>query len=140
MSKAYLNALEVCHTHGIRPSHQRLNVIEFLLSVPGHFSAEEICEKVQRKSPLLCRTTVYNTVRLLAEKGVLKTIDTGNGTTCFDATQRPHAHFYCTHCKKIMDIDIDEQTISMIDAFAPRRTTHTSLIYHGVCDDCNNEI
>ena len=64
------SALDILHQFGIRPSHQRLTVLTYLMEHRDHSSAEEIFENLHKEMPMISRTTVYNTLRLFSDAGV----------------------------------------------------------------------
>lgn len=79
---------------GIRPSIQRLEILEFVSSCESHPTAEEIYSFVHQNNPTLSRTTVFSTVKLLAEKGIINDITISSDSTRYDSTEHaPHAHF-----------------------------------------------
>mgnify|MGYP001685632591 CR=1 FL=1 len=70
--------------HGIRPSTQRIAIMQFLLDNHTHPTAEEIHLKLLPKIPSLSKTTVYNTMKLFIRKGVAIMIDIDGRNARFD--------------------------------------------------------
>jgi len=68
--KRMLDKLAAC---GIQPTPQRIAVAEFVLNTANHPTADEVWMNVRDRCPTLSRATVYNTLNLFAEKGLLKT-------------------------------------------------------------------
>ena len=95
------SALDILHRCGIRPSHQRLTVLSFLLEHRDHSSADRIYEELHREMPVISRTTVYNTLRLFKDAGVVQTLSIGTNPLIFDADTSPHAHLYCRRCHSV---------------------------------------
>lgn len=84
--------------HKIQPTPQRLLVAECLGQLSGqHPTAEEILGLVRRKWPAVSRATVYNTLNLFAEKGLVRRESLRKGTAVYDTTPEPHHH--------VLDID-----------------------------------
>lgn len=79
--KPYERLLE----HNIKPSMQRIAIMEYLMNHPIHPSADDIYTALSPSMPTLSKTTVYNTLRLFSEQGaaLMLTIDEKN--TNFDA-------------------------------------------------------
>jgi hypothetical protein len=63
---------DILREHGIQPSAQRLAVAEYVLDTRDHPSADQVLERVSDKIPMLSRATVYNTLTLFVEKGLLR--------------------------------------------------------------------
>ncbi|HEX3596157.1 MAG TPA: transcriptional repressor [Polyangiaceae bacterium] len=89
---------------GIRPSAHRLAVAEYVLATTEHPSAEQVLERVKRKFPLLSRATVYNTLNLLVEKGLLRELVLSEGKVVFDPKLDRHHHFIDDDTGQIEDI------------------------------------
>lgn len=89
--------------HGIQPTPQRLAVAKFVLSTRSHPTAEEVWAAILPGCPTVSRATVYNTLNVLAEKGLVRVRQLGNGSAIFDGQAEPHHHL------------IDEDTGEVID-------------------------
>ena len=89
---------------GIRPSAHRLAVAEYVLDTCDHPSAEQVLERVRRRFPLLSRATVYNTLNLLVEKGLLRELVLSEGKVVFDPKLDRHHHFIDDETGQIEDI------------------------------------
>lgn len=88
---------------GIRPSMQRLEILEFISSCDSHPTADEIYSFMHQNNPTLSRTTVFNSVKLLAENGLINDINISSGSTRYDSTlNTPHAHLYVAPAKKFL--------------------------------------
>jgi Fe2+ or Zn2+ uptake regulation protein len=92
---------------GIQPSAQRLAVAGFVLSTDAHPSADEVLAEVQGSFPMLSRATVYNTLNLFVEKGLLKQLVLAEGKTVFDPCLEPHHHFIDEETGVIEDVPWD---------------------------------
>lgn len=73
--------IEILTEAGIRPSAQRLSVLEYLTGTTCHPSADRIYEDVHAMQPTLSRSTIYNTVKLFLDKGVIETV-AGDSSEC----------------------------------------------------------
>jgi Fur family iron response transcriptional regulator len=78
---------------GIQPSAQRLAVADYVLTTKDHPSADEVLERVQARFPMLSRATVYNTLNLFVDKGLLRQLVLAEGRVVFDPRLEPHHHF-----------------------------------------------
>lgn len=92
---------------GIQPSAQRLAVAEYVLTTEAHPSADEVLAEVQSHFPMLSRATVYNTLNLFVEKGLLRQLVLAEGRTVFDPRLEPHHHFIDDDSGRIEDVPWD---------------------------------
>jgi len=91
-------------TKGVQPTPQRLAVARFVLGTDSHPTADEVWAKARRECPTLSRATVYNTLNLLAEKGLLKGRVIAEGVVVFDPRVGRHHHFVDEATGRIHDI------------------------------------
>jgi Fur family transcriptional regulator, iron response regulator len=99
--------LQALRTHGIQPTAQRLAVARFVLETRSHPTADQIWEKVRQRSPTLSRATVYNTLNLFVEKGLLSTLALREGALVFDPHVARHHHFIDEETGEIHDVAWD---------------------------------
>lgn len=92
--------------HHIRPTHQRLMILEYLQAHPVHPTADMIYRDLVRLMPTMSKTTVYNTLKSFVECGIVAPVHITGTETRFECTRAPHHHFFCEHCGRIMDIAI----------------------------------
>lgn len=78
---------------GIHPSAQRIAVAEYVLDTLDHPSADQVLEHVQANFPVLSRATVYNTLNLFVQKGLLRQLVLSFGRVVFDPRMEAHHHF-----------------------------------------------
>lgn len=96
--------IELLRRHGIQPSAQRVAIAGFVLSSPEHPSADQVLARVQASLPMVSRATVYNTLNLFVEKGLLRQLDLAEGKVVFDPKVEPHHHFIDEASGAIHDI------------------------------------
>ena len=88
---------EMMHTHGVRLSAQRIAVFSYVANGKLHPSAEEIFTALSPIFPSLSRTTVYNSLHLLKDKGLIRELEIQSGFIRYDLRlQEAHSHFICT--------------------------------------------
>lgn len=105
-------AMGVLREHGIQPTPQRLAVLQFVQESHTHPSADEVYSNVRRTCPTVSRATVYNTLNLLAEKGVIKTQMLREGSLVFDAGVHRHHHFIDEDTGQIHDVPWEAVRVS----------------------------
>ncbi len=126
--------MEKLEAHQIPVSLQRIHILSFLFENPGHYRAEEVYETLKPKVPTLSKSTVYNTLHLFSEKGLLRTLSLEEGVTHYDAMMEDHAHFICEQCHQITNVPLQE-ALPQIDL--PGTQIHQKdLIYRGICQKC----
>ena len=105
-------AMDTLRECGIQPTPQRVAVAEFVLQTDTHPTADEVWATVRRRCPTLSRATVYNTLNLFAEKGLLKLQPLKDGVIVFDAHVEPHHHFIDDETGKVFDVPWNAVKIS----------------------------
>ena len=124
----------------IKPSVQRLAIMDYLLTHRTHPSIEEIYMALCDDIPTLSKTTVYNTLKLLSRRGVISEVLIEDGELRYDADTSPHAHFKCMECGEVIDLfPADGKTIAtglpeLPDGYEMRQI---HLCLRGVCRRCN---
>lgn len=122
---------------GVKPSAQRMAILRYLMENRVHPTVDEILKALLPDSPTLSRTTVYNTLRLLTAAGIIKCIETGMDGARYDYSQCDHAHFLCTACGHVTDVDYD--TTDTAFPLPPEGYTVRSadIIFKGTCPCCS---
>jgi len=92
---------------GVLPTPQRLDVGEIILSRPQHASADEILDGVRAMGAQVSKATVYNTLNLFCERGLLRTVKVDPTRQYYDPTIEPHHHFYNIDSGELVDIEPD---------------------------------
>lgn len=128
-------AKERLELHGIKPSVQRMAVMEYLIAHRTHPTAEMIFADLYPEMPTLSKATVYNTLNLLVERGVVRLITIEEKNARFDACMDPHIHFRCRDCGAIIDVDVEAHWIPTMPAGLTVEMSETYCI--GSCDKCN---
>jgi Fe2+ or Zn2+ uptake regulation protein len=90
--------------HGIQPSAQRVAVADYVLFTDEHPSADRVFGKVKKALPMLSRATVYNTLNVLVEKGLLRELVLAEGKIVFDPKLDRHHHFVDGSTGRIYDV------------------------------------
>ena len=91
--------------HGINPTAQRLEIARILLSKPQHLSAEQVLNAVNMKNASVSKATVYNTLNLFAEKGLLRQMTIDPDRIYYDSNTDAHYHFYNEDTGELRDLD-----------------------------------
>ena len=100
--------------HGINPSAQRVAVAQYVLHTDEHPSADEVWTRVRERFPLVSRATVYNTLHLFVEKGLLRQFVLTEGRVVFDPRTDDHHHFIDEDSGTIHDVPWDAVKVSNV--------------------------
>jgi len=96
--------VSVLQDHGINPSAQRVAVAQYVLHTDEHPTADEVWTRVKKRFPQVSRATIYNTVNLFVEKGLLRQVVLTEGRVVFDPKTDDHHHFIDEESGKIHDV------------------------------------
>ena len=127
--------MDILQEKGIKPSYQRLKVLEYLLSQKGHPTADEIFLEVIKVIPTLSKTTIYNILEIFLKAGLVRAITIENNEIRYDSIISTHGHFKCEACNKIYNfmIDIDHLASEDLDKF---RIKERDIYFKGTCSQC----
>jgi Fe2+ or Zn2+ uptake regulation protein len=104
--------IELLRQSGIQPTPQRIAVAEFILGSKTHPSADEVFAMVRQTCPTVSRATVYNTLNLLVEKGLIRQQVLREGTIIFDSYVAAHHHFVDEETGEIYDVPWEAVQVS----------------------------
>ncbi len=116
---------------GIQPSAQRLAVAHYVLTTDAHPSADEVLAQVQVGFPMLSRATVYNTLNLFVEKGLLRQLVLAEGRTGFDPRLEPHHHFIDDETGRIDDLGWDTLKVGDVSALKGYEVREYMVVMRG---------
>lgn len=138
--------------HSCRITVPRQVILDVLSKEKKHLSAEEIFLKVHKKYPDIGLTTVYRTLNLLTEIGMVLKFDFGDGKARFELSSGPekeehHHHLVCTRCKRVIDykdfIDEEEKllkkTEKVLNGKYNFKITDHFVRFYGLCEKCRDD-
>ena len=102
------DAISILRQCDIQATPQRIAVIECVLTSKAHPTADDVLLSARKKCPTVSRATVYNTLNLLVEKGLIGVQTLKEGATVFDPNVQKHHHFIDEDTGKIYDIPWDQ--------------------------------
>ena len=124
---------------GIRPSVQRLAIYEFVKNNPIHPTADVVYDALRDALGSLSLTTVYNTLKLFVDAGLISMLTIDDTFRCFDGNTASHAHFRCDSCGKIVDLAISSKFLSMVDGLEGFEIKDAQLYLKGLCPLCKEK-
>jgi Fe2+ or Zn2+ uptake regulation protein len=126
---------------GLRRTRQRQVVLELVRSCATHPTAEWIHREARLRIPDISLATVYRTLRLLRQKGLVHEFSGGASPSRFEGALREHEHIRCVHCGLVADVDLPEA--GRIRARVADRTGFRvgryPLLFHGLCAECASD-
>ena len=123
---------------GLRATSQRLVMHRLLRERNRHLTAEEVLAETSSRLPGVSLPTVYSTLELFEEMGVVRRVNGGGGTLLWDTRADDHHHLVCRRCGKVQDID------APFDLSGARRSAERAgfmpdraeVVVSGLCSDC----
>jgi Fur family transcriptional regulator, ferric uptake regulator len=103
--------LEFLAKKNLRITAQRQAIIETAFSTDEHFTAEQLLDWSRERDKSVSRATVYRTLPLLTESGLVREMDFGKDRKFYDpnyADHPNHSHIICEECEKIVEFDSEK--------------------------------
>ena len=119
----------------IKPTYIRLIILRYLGRPDFHPTAEEIYKRMLKKIPTISRTSVYNTLNLFYEKGVVSPLFFTNQEARFELKKEHHHHFLCEKCGKIIDLELQCKYFKAGE-LGGHKVKGLHSCFQGVCKNC----
>lgn len=131
---------------GYKLTPQRRAIVDTIIQNEGkHLTAEEIYDEVKKDCPEIGLATVYRTIILLEEMGVIYKLDLEDGCSRYelahDDEEHRHHHLVCNKCGKVFEVEadlLDELEEEIETKYGFKILDHT-VKFFGICKDCRNE-
>lgn len=123
--------------HQMRKTPERFALLREALQLEGHFSIHQLMEAMERRNYHVSRATVYNTVELLCDCGVMRRQMLVSGQALYECRTGNHVHLVCEGCGKIKEINHPELSRMLISLKHPSfKTSYFSATLYGYCNNC----
>lgn len=124
-----------------RMTPQRAAILEEVRSADGHLTAGEIFERVHRKYPSIAYGTVYRTLHLFAERGLILEFPFGDQASRFDKRTDRHDHVHCTRCGLLTDVDVPTALFArhVAEDQTGFQITGHQTVFSGICPACASQ-
>jgi Fur family peroxide stress response transcriptional regulator len=99
--------MEEFRSKGFRATPQRIAIAQIVLNSKDHPTAEQVYQAVKKKYPTLSPATVYLTLHLLTEIGLLQELGFSDRVSRYDPDTSPHINIVCKNCGKIQDYEAE---------------------------------
>ncbi len=132
------NVGDYLKSNGIKPSFQRIRIFEYLLNSKEHPKVDDIYRELIQEIPTLSKTTVYNTLNLFMEKGIVHLVTIEGTENRYDVNIEDHGHFKCEVCGRVFDFEILEGDLKtdLPEGFV---ISQKDLFFRGTCADCSRK-
>ena len=126
--------VSILRDYGVTVTPQRIAVMQYLDTHRTHPDAETIYEDLKKETPSLSKTTIYNTLDMLRQHGLIQVLTIGTKFR-YDFNLHPHHHFRCTRCGAFIDIPAGDATMDCIDTDG-HRIDEVHVYLKGICKKC----
>ena len=123
----------------VRPSYQRIKVLEYLNKNQCHPTVDQIFKDLQSEIPTLSKSTIYNTLNLFLKSGLIRVINIEDNETRYDIITKNHGHFKCESCGKIFNFSIDFNSFKT-EELSGFKIIDKNLYFKGICPKCLSNI
>lgn len=122
---------------GYKATPQRIAIGRFALRSRNHPTAQSIYGEVKKIYPTVSLATVYKTIQILKEVGLIQELNLSQGQTRFDPDMHPHIHLICLSCGDIIDWE-DALVSEILAKIAASKFSATSQSFdvYGICQSC----
>jgi len=129
---------DALRARGQRVTSQRLIILEALRDADRHVSAEQVLDAVSTRLPGLSLPTVYATLELFEEMGIVRRVSAGRGAVLFDPRRESHHHLVCRECGRVEDLDVAPRLDAVTSAAqrAGFEADATEVVVRGRCRAC----
>lgn len=127
---------------GTRETRQKNIILETLCQDKTHPTIQEIYCQVIKKEPGIGQATVYRNINKLVKEGQVQKLPAVDDTYHYDGDCSFHDHLICEKCQKITDLyENDYQEITKkIESKYRIKINKVSILYEGICEECNGEV
>jgi Fe2+ or Zn2+ uptake regulation protein len=119
----------------IKPTLQRFEILRYLDDHKTHPTADQIYSDLKQKNPSLSKTTVYNSLKIFKEHGIIQTLTISSSEKHYDFNCTIHRHFLCKKCGMIIDIDSSCPYIEKIRKEG-YQIDEANGYFKGICKEC----
>lgn len=128
-------------TRGLKFTPQRQQILDYIFEIHSHFNVEKLITDIQLKYKDVSRATVYRTIPLLLEAGLIKFSTKFDAKDCYEHVfgHPKHFHLLCQKCGRIIEVDETPELIELIHQFTNQNNfilADYQLIIQGLCHDC----
>jgi Fur family peroxide stress response transcriptional regulator len=124
---------------GVRLTPQRLAIAEVVVNSADHPSVKEIFERVRAFFPYVTIATVYSTLTMLEEVGIVRELPFQRQSR-YDANLSPHVNLVCVGCGSVIDAEVGQKTVAKLQDLIAGKTdfqvASQRVDFYGWCSGC----
>ena len=122
----------------MRVTPQRVLIHRAVRELDRHVTAEEVLAAVSERLPNASLPTVYSTLELLEELGMVRRLAARSGAALYDPRIDEHQHLVCRKCGRVEDLDVPVDSVRALRAARRRgfEPSNAELVVSGLCGDC----
>jgi Fur family peroxide stress response transcriptional regulator len=129
------NFSELLIKNGLKSSHQRIKILEYLATHPCHPTAEKVLTEMKKELPTLSKSTVYKTLNSFVEANLLREITIEDNEIRYEYNLIDHGHFKCEICGTVYDFDFDTKILKT-DNLNGFLIKEKNVYFKGRCKNC----
>lgn len=133
-----LKIAEQLKESGIKPSFARMHIYNYIKTSRNHPTVDTIYSDLVDTIPTLSKTTVYNTLNVLTEANLVKSLNLYENEKRYDIIDDEHSHFVCEKCNNIYDIPY-EDTDLLPQGYEKFKIREKQILLKGICDKCSSK-
>jgi Fur family transcriptional regulator, peroxide stress response regulator len=128
----------LCHERQLAVTQQRLVLYRALMEMPEHPNPEQVFERVRAELPSISLATVYKTLHLFLENGIIREVSPHHGSLRIEPNAEPHHHFFCLQCHSLTDLPRNEVDELPLKESVPAgfHIAQVSMEVRGLCRCC----
>jgi len=107
------SVVQLLQGYGVQPTQQRVEIAQIMFQQPCHMSADQVLSTVNEAKPSVSKATVYNTLGLFAEKGILRQVIVDPNRVFYDSNNSEHHHFYNVDTGMLTDFSADQVKVDV---------------------------
>ncbi len=133
---------ELFRCSGAKMTHQRIEVFREVAQTREHPDAETVFQRVRKRIPTISLDTVYRTLWVLMDMGLITTLGARHERVRFDGNTSAHHHFICSVCGMTRDLQHEEFDNLRI----PEEVKHLGSVetahveFRGICSKCSSDV
>lgn len=131
----------LCKSKGLRLTHQRLEIFRALAEHTNHPTTEDIFNRVRKRLKTISLDTVYRTIAVFEDFGLIKRVLHLDNATRFDINITTHHHLVCTNCNRIEDFywpNFDQMKLPKAISHWGR-VENKHVVISGLCSNCKKK-
>ena len=135
-----VSIIETLRKKGYKATTQRIAICRFALRSRDHPTAQRIYDEVKKVHPTVSLATVYKTLQILTEQGLIQELDLPESQARFDSCVELHINLVCLQCGRIQDFDDSaaREMVERVTAKAEFTQTGQRIDIYGMCKTCRS--